>query len=142
MHANSGSGIISSHNCTQRILALRLLAACCQHGTFVKEAFILPSNTSTAGLSFLQSLAKLLLDKELEEMRKEELARVLVMIFVRAVKEGEGHVRILMPAIDCWTAAMSHRKVRKKEGRPRILTATNVFCEFSRYPLSRCAFTY
>lgn len=69
------------------------------------------------GSSFLQNIVKLLGEEREEttekEEEKEEMARVLVMIFLRAVKEGEGHVQILTPAIQCWVAAMSHRQVRK-----------------------------
>ena len=91
---------------------LRLLAACCQHGAFVKQAFV-----ATVGSPILQDLVKLLEEESGEatekEKEREEVARVLVMIFLRAVKEGEGHMQILTPAIKYWAAVMSHGQVRK-----------------------------
>ena len=108
---------LSSSFYTQRVLALRLLAACCQHGPFVKEAFLSDSDTATgAGHSLLQGLAKLMEERKEameEEGEEEEVAQVLVTIFLRAVKAGEGHMQVLTPATQCWTAAMSHRQVKQ-----------------------------
>ncbi|GAB5030464.1 unc-45 family protein [Nannochloropsis oceanica] len=100
---------------SERVLALRLLAASCQHGVFVKEAFTTSCDTDTAGNYFLQSLVNVLgegskVRTEKEERAEEEIASVLVLSFIRMVKEGKGHVQVLKPAIQCWVAALSHRQ--------------------------------
>lgn len=69
------------------------------------------------GNVFLQDLVKMLREEskkktEKEEREEEEIATILVVSFIRAVKEGEGHVQVLKPAIQCWTAALSYRQVR------------------------------
>ena len=116
-HFHFPTHIHSSFSLLQRVLALRLLAACCQHGPFVKEAFLSHSDTATAaGHSFLQGLAKLLEERKEtteKEGEEEEVAQVLVTIFLRAVKAGEGHLQVLTPAVQCWTAAMSHHQVKQ-----------------------------
>lgn len=110
--------LASCFSLSQRVLALRLLAASCQHGVFVKEAFTTSCDTDTAGNYFLQSLVNMLgegskVRTEKEERAEEEIASVLVLSFIRMVKEGKGHVQVLKPAIQCWVAALSHRQVRK-----------------------------
>ena len=62
----------------------------------------------------MQDLVKMVTEesKEKAEREEEEIATLLVVSFIRAVKEGEGHPQVLKPAIQCWAAALSHRQVR------------------------------
>lgn len=97
----------------QRLLALRLLAACSQHAIFVKEAFSLPgppNGVAAVHLSALQNLVRV--GKDGDSMH-EETALVIIMIFYRWMKACGDNIHIVTCAIECGTAALADPQVRK-----------------------------
>lgn len=106
----------SAHNIylsKQRLLALRLLAACSQHAIFVKEAFSLPGPPHGVAAVHLSALQKLVSVGEDGDSMHEETALVIIMIFYRWMKACGDNIHIVTCAIECGTAALADPQVRK-----------------------------
>lgn len=115
-HASPLTHHWSTHNTylfKQRLLALRLLAACSQHAVFVKEAFSLPGPPYGVAAVHLAALQKLLSVGEDGDSMHEETALVIIMIFYRWMKACGDNIYIVTSAIECGTVALADPQVRK-----------------------------
>lgn len=112
----------------ERLLAFRLLAACCVHPSFVKRAFgqEAPTAGTAAGLvRVLEQQGQEEEDGDKEEggagqgAEADELVLVRVTIFLRALmalgaaaaEAGSTAAALTEEALDCWTRALQHDKV-------------------------------
>lgn len=107
----------------ERLLAFRLLAACCAHAEFAELAFggdDEGGSTTEAGAG--GALARVLEEGEgKEEEGEEELVLVKITLFLRLLKAllrgpvapeaGSTAAALVEQALDCWTRALGHSKV-------------------------------
>lgn len=106
----------------ERLLAFRLLAACCAHPEFVEQAFG-PEPTASLARFLSKEEGEFVLEEEDDD---EQLVLVKSTVFLRALmalgsapggtetEAGSSVAWLVEQALDCWTRALQHRKVGRR----------------------------